>query len=68
MASPMNVTVLLRMDNVTVVSYINQKGASPLPIGNSNLDMVHREGNHTPSRHQLNTQANKESRTVATGC
>ena len=48
-----NITVLLRMDNITAVSYINQKRGSvqsSVPVSNNNLDVVHGEEYHPPSR------------------
>ena len=70
-----NITVLLRLDNVTAVSYINQKGGTvsralcKLAISiwtwctERNITI---EAEHLPG--QLNSQADQESRTIRDRC
>ena len=70
-----NISVLLRMDNTTAVSYINQKGGTvSQPLRQLALTIwtwcVRRNvsllAEHLPG--QLNWQANEESRTVKDRC
>ena len=70
-----NITVLLRMDSITAVSYVNQKGGTvSQPLCQLALSMwswcVERNvillAEHLPGR--LNSQADEESKITATGC